>query len=88
MKIVDTCRITSRGEAIITDEAFTPRSFAFAHSKKKIKVAVEHGYLELDIIGAEAALKGGGREFLAFIVPFFADESTRHLITDREVELS
>ena len=86
MKIVDTCRITGRGEAIITDEAFTLGAFMALQSKKKVRIALEDRVLEMDMLGAEAVLKTGGREFLGFLVPFFVDEKLRTSIVNRQIE--
>jgi hypothetical protein len=44
--------------------------------------------LDFDILGAEAVLKTGDREFFGFLVPFFEEERTRSLITGREIEVS
>jgi len=73
---------------LITDEAFTLPEFMRMQSMKKIRVRCEGSQVYLDIIGAEAVLKAGGREFLGFLVPFFADESLRNAIIGREIEVS
>jgi hypothetical protein len=87
MKIVDACRITGRGEALITDEPFTIRRFIDMQSKKKARVAIDGEVLDLKIIGAEAVLKSGGREFFGFLVPFFEDETLRASVVNREIEV-
>ena len=87
MKIVDACRISGRGHAIITDEAFTASGLAHARSRKKIRVVGGGRVVELEITGAEAVLKTGGREFLGFLVPFIDDEAIRTFIVDRDIEL-
>ena len=88
MKIVDACRITGRGEALITDEAFTLDAFMTLQSKKKVRIAMEDRVLEMDMLGAEAVLKIGERKFLGFLVPFFADEKLRALVMNRKIEVA
>lgn len=88
MKIVDACRITGRGEALITDAAFTRVAFVALQSKKKVRIAIEDRVLEMNILSTEAVLKTGGREFLGFLVPFFVDEKLRTLIVNRQIELT
>ena len=87
MKIVDACRISGRGHAIITDELFTPSGFAHARTRKKIRVVGGERVVELEITDAEAVLKTGGKEFLGFLVPFIDDEAVRAFIVNREIEL-
>jgi hypothetical protein len=87
MKIVDTCRISGRGHAIITDEPLTPSGFARARTRKKIRVVAGDRVVELEITDTEAVLKTGDREFLGFLVPFIEDEAIRTLIINRDIEL-
>jgi hypothetical protein len=88
MKIVSTCRIAGHGDAIITDEVFTPGGFAAATKKKTLCVAIKDGSLELRIISVEAVLGEGGHESLGIVVPFFTDEVTRDRLVNREIQLS
>ncbi len=87
MKIVDACRISGRGHAIITDETFTPSGLAHARTRRKIRVVGDEHVVELEITDAEAVLKTGGREFLGFLVPFIDDETVREFIVNRDIEL-
>jgi len=87
MKILDACRISGRGHAIITDEPFTTSGFAHARTRKKIRVVAGEHVVELEITDAEAVLKTGGREFLGFLVPFIEDEAVRTFIVNRDIEL-
>jgi hypothetical protein len=86
MKIVDSCLISGRGHAVITDEAFTPSGLAHARTCRKIRVVDGERVVELEITGAEAVLKTGGKEFLGFLVPCI-DEAIRAFIGNREIEL-
>lgn len=88
MKIEGEFKITGRGHGILTDEPFTPATFAAVRAKKKIKVAGDGRLVELDIKSAEVALKSGGREFLAFLVPDIKDSATREFIVGRDFELA
>jgi hypothetical protein len=87
MKIDGEFTITGRGHGILTDEPFTPTKFAAVRAKKTIRVAAEGRLVELDIQSAEIALKSGGREFLAFLVPDIKDAATREFIVGRDIEL-
>jgi len=87
MKIVDACRITGRGHAIITDEVFTPLAFEHARTKKKIRVSGGERVVELEITDAEGVLKSGGKEVLGFLVPFIDDAAIRAFILNRDIEL-
>ncbi len=88
MKIEAEFTITGRGHGILTDEAFTSAKFAAVREKKKILIAAEGRLVELQIKSAEVALKSGGREFLAFIVPAISDANIREFILGREIELA
>ena len=87
MKIVDVCRITGRGHALITDEAFTPSGIAHARTRKKIRVVSTERIVEFEIADVEAVRKTAGIEFLGFLVPFIADEAVRAFIVNRDIEL-
>jgi hypothetical protein len=88
MKIEGEFTITGRGHGILTDEPFTPAGFATVRAKKKIRVVGEGRVVELDITAAEVALKGGGKEFLAFLVPDISDAAARTFIVGREIEFA
>jgi len=87
MRIIEACRIDSRGHAIVSDEAFTPSGFAHARTRKKIRVVGGERVVELEITEVEAVLKTGGKEFLGFLVPFIDDEAIRVSIVGRDIEL-
>jgi hypothetical protein len=87
MKIVDACRITGRGHAMITDEAFTASGLAHARTRKKIRVFGGERVVELEITDEEAVLKTRGKEFLGFLVPFIDDEAIRAFVVNRDIEL-
>lgn len=87
MKIVDTCRISGRGHAIITDEGFTPSRFARARTKQRIRTVGGESLVELEIIAAEAVLKTAGKEYLGFVVPFIEDDAVLTSILNRDIEL-
>ncbi len=87
MKIVDTCRISGRGHAIITDAGFTSSGFALARTKRKIRVVGGEFVMELEITAAEAVLQTVGKEYLGFIVPFIDDDEVLTSILNRDIEL-
>jgi hypothetical protein len=86
MKIVASCKITGRGDAVFTDEPFSWAVWKIAKEKKRIRVAGEGRVVEIEIRSAESALKEGG-ETLGFLVPPFEDSATREFIIGRDAEL-
>lgn len=87
MKIVGTCSITGRGDAVFTDEPFSWVVWRAAKEKKKIRVAGEGRFVEIEIRSAESALKEGA-ETLAFVVAPFESSETKEFIVGREAELA
>ena len=86
MKIVATCKITGRGDAVFTDEPFSWAVWKIAREKKRIRVVGEGRVVEIEIRSAESVSRAGG-ETLGFLVPPFEDSATREFIIGREAEL-
>jgi hypothetical protein len=86
MKILATCVITGRGEALFTDQEFSWPLWSQVKTNKKIRFADAGRVVELDIKSAEAAKKERS-EVLAFLVQAMPDEATRKFVVGREYQL-
>ena len=88
MNVVETCRISGKGEALITDEPFQVGDLKTLRSKKKVRVATDGRVVTMDVLSVEAVLKAGGLEFLCVLVPFFPDVKLRTAIVNRHIDFA